>query len=77
MRNIRFSDYKWHDILCTNEKDRLAEGNPDMSINKNNGGVLVCGACAVSVSETGETTTSIDKLVSGIKKVLHSHKARA
>ena len=45
-----------------------------MSINKNHGGVLVCGACAVIVPETGETVTSIDKLVSRIKRVLHPHK---
>lgn len=29
--------------------------------------VIACGACAVIVEETGETTTSVDMLIGGIK----------
>ena len=29
--------------------------------------VITCGACSVVVDDLGETTTSIDRLISGIK----------
>ena len=32
-----------------------------------NGNVIACGACAVVIDEIGETTTSIDQLMNGVK----------
>ena len=31
--------------------------------------VMTCGACAVFVDEQGEVTTSIDHMVSGVKRL--------
>jgi hypothetical protein len=31
--------------------------------------VMTCGACAVMMNEDGQTTTSIDALVSGVKHI--------
>ena len=31
--------------------------------------VMTCGACAVVVDEYGETTTSIDHMVNGVKRL--------
>ena len=30
--------------------------------------VMSCGACAIIVGESGQTTTSIDSLVNGVKR---------
>ena len=39
-----------------------------MNSNKNH--VLTCGACAVVVDENGNTTTSIDMLAGGVKRII-------
>ena len=60
---------------CTNERN-LRERGPEMSRTKSNGNVLVCGACAVTMSENSESTTSIDLLVNGVKKLFSRKNGR-
>lgn len=38
-------------------------------VNKNNGGLLVCGASAVIVDANRCEPTSVDRLVDGIKRI--------
>ena len=36
---------------------------------KTNNQVMTCGACGIIVSESGQTSTSIDSLVNGVKRL--------
>ncbi len=65
MIKIRYSDYVQCAILAS-MKERMARGV--VMSNKNH--VLTCGACAVVVDENGNTTTSIDLLASGVKRII-------
>lgn len=64
MTKIRFSDYVKPAIL-TPTKRELRKGSA-MKNGKNQ--VMTCGACAIIVGESGQTTTSIDSLVNGVKR---------
>ena len=72
MINIRFSDYVQCAILASME-EQMMRGVVMSSKNH----VLTCGACTVVVDENGNTTTSVDLLAGGIKRIASRFNHRA
>lgn len=80
MQNIRFSNYKEHAILFISDKHKrwqgmcspVAKSRKEMTMTRESKQFMACGACGSVVDGNGEIVSSLDQMMSGIKRVVRS-----